>query len=148
MKKIFNLQKRQILNRFLVLLVGVLLFFPSWGEDFTSNGITYRTVTKSSVHVIGTDDSLEGNVTIPEYISGYRVTKISDYAFNGRYNITSVSLPNGVTEIGIYAFRDCTSLKSIKLPTNLRTLQRYAFNYCIYNHRTTKTNQKYPSVNL
>lgn len=20
--------------------------------------------------------------------------------------------------------------------------------YCIYNHRTTKTNQKYPSVNL
>lgn len=22
------------------------------------------------------------------------------------------------------------------------------FIYCIYNHRTTKTNQKYPSVNL
>ena len=22
------------------------------------------------------------------------------------------------------------------------------FNGCIYNHRTTKTNQKYPSVNL
>lgn len=22
------------------------------------------------------------------------------------------------------------------------------FKYCIYNHRTTKTNQKYPSVNL
>mgnify|MGYP006982031295 CR=1 FL=1 len=22
------------------------------------------------------------------------------------------------------------------------------FNICIYNHRTTKTNQKYPSVNL
>ena len=22
------------------------------------------------------------------------------------------------------------------------------FSYCIYNHRTTKTNQKYPSVNL
>ena len=23
-----------------------------------------------------------------------------------------------------------------------------SFYYCIYNHRTTKTNQKYPSVNL
>ena len=23
-----------------------------------------------------------------------------------------------------------------------------AFSNCIYNHRTTKTNQKYPSVNL
>ena len=27
------------------------------------------------------------------------------------------------------------------------TLFSYYF-YCIYNHRTTKTNQKYPSVNL
>lgn len=25
---------------------------------------------------------------------------------------------------------------------------RVIFNVCIYNHRTTKTNQKYPSVNL
>ena len=24
----------------------------------------------------------------------------------------------------------------------------YLFSFCIYNHRTTKTNQKYPSVNL
>lgn len=24
----------------------------------------------------------------------------------------------------------------------------YANTFCIYNHRTTKTNQKYPSVNL
>ena len=26
--------------------------------------------------------------------------------------------------------------------------QRVLFPDCIYNHRTTKTNQKYPSVNL
>ena len=26
--------------------------------------------------------------------------------------------------------------------------QNKGFSYCIYNHRTTKTNQKYPSVNL
>ena len=26
--------------------------------------------------------------------------------------------------------------------------QRKSFFKCIYNHRTTKTNQKYPSVNL
>ena len=24
----------------------------------------------------------------------------------------------------------------------------FMIEYCIYNHRTTKTNQKYPSVNL
>ena len=27
-------------------------------------------------------------------------------------------------------------------------LLQYNFQNCIYNHRTTKTNQKYPSVNL
>ena len=28
------------------------------------------------------------------------------------------------------------------------SLSALLFEYCIYNHRTTKTNQKYPSVNL
>ena len=27
-------------------------------------------------------------------------------------------------------------------------ITRHLFKICIYNHRTTKTNQKYPSVNL
>ena len=33
----------------------------------------------------------------------------------------------------------------VTIPYNIAPLN---FNYCIYNHRTTKTNQKYPSVNL
>lgn len=28
------------------------------------------------------------------------------------------------------------------------TIRDSLFKHCIYNHRTTKTNQKYPSVNL
>lgn len=30
----------------------------------------------------------------------------------------------------------------------LRKFLIVTFGFCIYNHRTTKTNQKYPSVNL
>ena len=30
----------------------------------------------------------------------------------------------------------------------IRFILVVAFKICIYNHRTTKTNQKYPSVNL
>ena len=31
---------------------------------------------------------------------------------------------------------------------HVKTFLLAAFYHCIYNHRTTKTNQKYPSVNL
>lgn len=31
---------------------------------------------------------------------------------------------------------------------SLNSLSKNVFHICIYNHRTTKTNQKYPSVNL
>ena len=45
-------------------------------------------------------------------------------------------------------FSDCTALKSIEIPASVETIEATAFYICIYNHRTTKTNQKYPSVNL
>lgn len=39
-------------------------------------------------------------------------------------------------------------LRKIILPNTITEIEREAFSSCIYNHRTTKTNQKYPSVNL
>ena len=50
--------------------------------------------------------------------------------------------------IGRSAFRNCSGLTSINLPASITYIGRAAFEGCIYNHRTTKTNQKYPSVNL
>ena len=46
------------------------------------------------------------------------------------------------------AFADCTSLTTILIPKNVKKIGFSTFANCIYNHRTTKTNQKYPSVNL
>ena len=52
-------------------------------------------------------------------------------------------------EIPQYAFQKENSvLKKVILPITTTTIGRFAFQGCIYNHRTTKTNQKYPSVNL
>ena len=46
------------------------------------------------------------------------------------------------------ALSDCKALTFIEIPASVETIEIAAFTICIYNHRTTKTNQKYPSVNL
>ena len=61
---------------------------------------------------------------------------------------TNYTIPNSVTTIGEYAFCCCDSLTNINIPNNVTTIGEGTFWLCIYNHRTTKTNQKYPSVNL
>ena len=76
------------------------------------------------------------------------VTTIGKAAFNGCESLASINMPDGVTTIGKLAFADCESLTNINIPSSVTTIGEGAFRVCIYNHRTTKTNQKYPSVNL
>ena len=62
--------------------------------------------------------------------------------------LKTVVIPANATTIGNSAFEQCASLISIDIPANVETIGTAVFGNCIYNHRTTKTNQKYPSVNL
>lgn len=57
-------------------------------------------------------------------------------------------IPEWATEIEAWAFYNCEELTSVVIPQWVRKIDKDAFYNCIYNHRTTKTNQKYPSVNL
>ena len=76
------------------------------------------------------------------------VTKIGESAFKACSSLTSVNIPSNVTEIENKTFSNCKSLTSINIPSSVTKIGDGAFCFCIYNHRTTKTNQKYPSVNL
>ena len=87
------------------------------------------------------------NQKIESYILPDSVTDIGDYAFS-HSSLSNIVIPDSVTDIGDYAFSDCSSLTNIIIPNSVTDIGDYAFFYCIYNHRTTKTNQKYPSVNL
>ena len=76
------------------------------------------------------------------------VNIIDEHAFANCTNLARITLNTSLTTIGIYAFGNCSSLKTITIPSSVTTIRGSAFKKCIYNHRTTKTNQKYPSVNL
>ena len=83
------------------------------------------------------------------------VETIGTAVFWGCSSLATVTFENGsqlkTIGGGSYssgAFSDCTALTSIEIPASVETIEAAAFYDCIYNHRTTKTNQKYPSVNL
>lgn len=74
-----------------------------------------------------------GNVVIPLSIcyngKTYSVTRINSWAFNGCYNLTSVTIPNSVTNIANNAFYGCDQLKDIYcLAENVPETSNYAFN--------------------
>ena len=85
---------------------------------------------------------------VKRIIIGDGVTTIGDYAFYTCSTPTSVNIPNSVTTIKMQAFCACSALTSVTIPNSVTEIGDRAFSDCIYNHRTTKTNQKYPSVNL
>ena len=86
------------------------------------------------------------------------VETIGTAAFKGCSSLTTVTfekesqlktISGGYSNPNYYGvFSDCTALTSIKIPASVKTIEEAAFIISIYNHRTTKTNQKYPSVNL
>ena len=76
------------------------------------------------------------------------VHTIGTSAFEGCTRLAKVEFTDALTSIASNAFKDCRSLTQVTLPNSVTEVGPYCFQQCIYNHRTTKTNQKYPSVNL
>ena len=80
------------------------------------------TVTK----YIGTDT----DVVVPDELGGAPVTEIGYYAFEAKYDITSVRLPETVTLICEGAFMDCHSMAEINIPEAVTGIERGAFVAC------------------
>lgn len=72
---------------------------------------------------------------------------IRDYCFAECILLENMEFPNSLYYLGDFALSK-TGVKNIIIPDSFTELGKSVFYGCIYNHRTTKTNQKYPSVNL
>ena len=139
--------------RHALMLLVLLLGLPSLGyaESFEQDGVKYNVVDDATgrkcVEVAGLSEASRV-VVIPRSVRNYEVIAIGNKAFYYCMGLTSVTIPEGVTSIGNDAFSYCYDLTSVTIPEGVTSIGNDAFISCIYNHRTTKTNQKYPSVNL
>ena len=105
---------------------------------FTVDGMTYKTLTSTTVQVgDGTNSAVTTNVltvNIPATVNSgtttYSITSVGPYAFSGCTSMTLVSLPASLTSIGNSAFASCSALTSISLPTSLTSIGSNAFASC------------------
>lgn len=82
------------------------------------NGIYYKLKSDGTLEVTGLDTSTTV-ADIPSSITvngtKYKVTSIGDYAFEGRSDITYLSLQYSIKSIGKYAFIDCGSNMTVNI---------------------------------
>ena len=86
--------------------------------------------------------------TLESIVLPNKITRLYGGLFRDCSSLKEIVIPESVTYIEGYAFAYCSSLRSITISDSVIGFVETTFYYCIYNHRTTKTNQKYPSVNL
>ena len=96
-----------------------------------SEGFTFITTGGGKAAVAEYTGS-DTEVVIPYEYSGYPVINISERAFDfeGKAQITSVTIPKSVTAIGNYVFKDLTNLESIIIPDSVTSIGAFAFDGC------------------
>lgn len=139
-----------------LLLLFALSFIRLSGQEIvTIDNIKYY-LENGEATVMTQDQSLSGNIEIPESItynekwyivsqfaeSAFRdtniskivvpktITSLSAFCFDGCTYLSDVVLPNSITELGANCFSYCTFLESISLPESITSLPPYCFQGC------------------
>ena len=97
--------------------------FAHWSEW------TYTT-SNGEVTITGLPNA-SGEITIPSSIDGHPVVSVSNDAFSGNKNITSVVMPNSIREVGEKAFYTCTGLTNVIMSSSIRSIGVMAFASCL-----------------
>lgn len=103
----------------------------------STDGLKYKVIDPLQRYcaVCGVEDYVTGDIHIPSFVTlfdlEYKVTEISDFAFDGNTRITAVYISEGISRVGICAFYGCTALKTAVTPATLGELSNGIFTDCI-----------------
>ena len=104
---------------------------------FEVDGTSYHATTLNTASVMANENEgtlYSGDVAIPDSVTyeGYTfaVTGIESNAFDGCFELTSITIPNSVETIGEQAFQGCTGLTSVTIGSGVTAIGAKAFNYC------------------
>lgn len=119
----------------IVLVLSIIAsFFAMCGVTaFAENDImdyfTYE-IVDDEVTITDCDESISGDVVIPDTIEGYPVVQLGEFCFSDCTEITSVTLPEGLETIDYDVFVNCSKLTDIKFCSTLTYIGPGAFENC------------------
>ncbi len=100
-------------------------------QNQPSDGLHFTLSSDKTYYVLdGIGECEDTQIGIPSSFDGLPVGEISNGAFSGQTQITSVTLPNEVTKIGEKAFFGCTALETVVLSENIKFIGENAFANC------------------
>ncbi len=107
------------------------IYYNSSADKDESCGFIYFVDEESKAHIISADESVKGDVVIPDTLGGCPVTSIGDEVFVMNDKLTNITIPDTVVSIGDEAFYMCINLESITLPSSLEKIGDEAFYCCV-----------------
>ena len=113
--------------------------------SLTDIGLSYTVNSDNKTCTVTGIGSFEGSeLTVPEYINGYKVTAIGEEAFSECTQLTELVIPETTKTIGTRAFYGCTGLTEFTVPASVTSIGNQIF-YKASNITTVYYNSSYGS---
>ena len=136
-------KNKKILSALIVFCLSVLLlpYADNLGLDFSIKanaakaGNFIYTVSGNEVTIVEVEDSVSGNVVIPDRIGIFKVTKIDENAFSGCMNVGRITLGRYIKDFYSNSFSDC-SVTDFAVNEN-NSILCSGSDGCIYNKNKT-----------